>query len=114
MPAKFKDALRKLDSVDKHIQNVQSGRSGTTGEESMISKLSIVLEAFNKCAKQTNLKINKITVSNKNIRIEGDTSSKPNTLKFFESVKEKLEIVQFNNETKSHRDVFSLTAATKK
>jgi hypothetical protein len=114
MPAKFKDALRKLNSVDKHIQNVQSGRSGTTGEESMISKLAIVLEAFTKCANQTNLKINKISVNNKNIRIEGDTSSKPNTLKFFESVKEKLEIVQFNNETKSHRDVFSLTAATKK
>ena len=114
LPTKFRDALRKLSSEDRRIQNIQSGRSGATGEESMMSKLALVLEAFTKVAKPTNLKIDKISVNNKNIRIEGDTSSKSNTLKFFESVKEKLEIVQFSNEFKSNRDVFSITAATKK
>ncbi len=114
LPTKFRDALRKLSSEDRRIQNIQSGRSGATGEESMMSKLTLVLEAFNKVAKPTDLKISKVSVSTKNIRIEGDTSSRGNTLKFFESVKEKFEILQSMNDFKSRRDVFSITVATKK
>lgn len=114
LPAKFKDALRKLSSEDRRIQNVQSGRSGTTGEESMMSKLTLVLEAFNKVAKATNLKINKVSVTSKNIRIEGDTSSRNNTNKLFAAVREKLEIVQFNYDLKAGRDVFSITVVPKK
>jgi hypothetical protein len=113
LPANFTSALKRLSSEDRRIQNVQSGRSGATGEESMMSKLALVLEAFNKCAKQTNLKINKVSVNTKNIRIEGDTSSRSNTNKLFETVKEKLEIEQFNYDLKSGRDVFSITVVTK-
>jgi hypothetical protein len=113
LPTKFRDALRKLSSEDRRIQNQQSGRSDT-GEESMMSKLALLLEAFNKCAKPTNLKINKVSVNTKNIRVEGDTSSRSNTNKFFETVKEKLKIEQFNYDLKSGRDVFSITVVTKK
>jgi hypothetical protein len=114
LPANFTSALKRLSSEDRRIQNVQSGRSGATGEESMMSKLALVLEAFNKCAKQTNLKINKVSVTAKNIRIEGDTSSRGNTEKLFAAVKEKLDMVQFNYDLKSGRDVFSITVVTKK
>jgi len=115
LPAKFKDALRRLNSVDRHIQNVQSGRSGATGEESMLSKLTLVLESFNKCAKPTNLKINKVSVSTKNIRIEGDTSSRSNTEKFFAAVREKLQIEQFDYKMdENRRDSFHLTVVPKK
>jgi len=114
LPAKFKDAVRKLGSEDRRIQNVQSGRSGATGEESMMSKLTLVLEAFNKCAAPTNLKINKISVTTKNIRIEGDTSSRSNTNKLFATVKEKLDVVQFNYDLKAGRDIFSITVVPKK
>jgi hypothetical protein len=113
LPANFTNALKRLSSEDRRIQNVQSGRSGATGEESMMSKLALVLEAFNKCAKPTDLKINKVSVNTKNIRIEGDTSSRSNTLKFFAAVREKLKIEQFNYDLKSGRDVFSITAVTK-
>ena len=113
LPTKFRDAVRRLSSEDRRIQNQQSGRSDT-GEESMMSKLALVLEAFNKCAKPTNLKINKVSVTTKNIRIQGDTSSRSNTNKLFATVKEKLEIVQFNYDLKSGRDVFSMTVVTKK
>ena len=113
LPAKFTNALKRLSSEDRRIQNQQSGRSDT-GEESMMSKLALVLESFTKCAEQTDLKINKISVTTKNIRIEGDTSSRSNTLKFFAAVREKLEIVQFNYDLKSGRDVFSITIVTKK
>ncbi|MFQ5772690.1 MAG: hypothetical protein ACE5HX_19295, partial [bacterium] len=84
------------------------------GEESMMSKLTLVLEAFNKCAARTNLKINKVSVTEKNIRIEGDTSSRSNTNKLFATVKEKLDVVQFNYDLKAGRDVFSITVVPKK
>lgn len=114
MPAKFRDAMRKLSSEDRRIQYHQSGRSGTTGEESMMSKLTLVLEAFNKCAASTNLKIDKISINNKNIRIEGDTSSRSNTNKFFATVGEKMVIDQFNYDFKNRRDNFNLTIVPKK
>jgi hypothetical protein len=114
MPAGFTAALRRLSSEDKRIQNVQSGRSGASGEESMMSKLTLVLEAFNKCAVQTNLKINKISVTTRNIRISGDTSSRANTQKFFKAIKEKLEMVQFDYKTENKRDNFNITVVPKK
>ena len=114
LPAKFKDAIRRLTSEDRRIQNVQSGRSGATGEESMMSKLTSVLEAFNKCAASTNLKIDKITITSKFIRIKGDTSSRSNTNKFFATVREKMVIDQFNYDFKNRRDNFNLTIAPKK
>ncbi len=114
LPTKFSTAKRNLGSILRHIKDVQSGRSGATGEESMLSKLTLVLEAFNKCAAPTNLKINKVSVTTKNIRIEGDTSSRSNTHKLFAAVREKLEIVQFNYDLKARRDNFSMTVVPKK
>ena len=114
LPAKFRDALRKLSSEDRRIQYHQSGRSGTTGEESMMSKLTLVIEAFNKCAAPTNLKINEVWVIEKNIRIKGDTSSRSNTNKLFATVKEKLDVVQFRYDLKAGRDIFSITVVPKK
>ncbi|MHC4110562.1 MAG: hypothetical protein ACYSUY_05765 [Planctomycetota bacterium] len=115
LPAKFKDAVRKLRKEDDRIQRVQSGRSGTTGEESMMSKLTLVLEAFNKCAAATNLKINKVSVTEKNIRIEGDTASMQKTLELRKSIeKSNLEILQDNIIEKNRRSVFSITVVPKK
>jgi hypothetical protein len=115
LPTKFRDALRKLSSEDRRIQNIQSGRSGATGEESMMSKLALVLEAFNKCAKQTNLKINKVSVTEKNIRIEGDTASFNKTLELRKSIEQSnLEILQDNISEKNRRSVFSITVVSKK
>lgn len=114
LPARFTDAARKLRSEDRRIQDVQSGRFGAAGEESMLSKLTLVLEAFNNCAAATNLKISKVSVAEKNIRIEGDTSSRSNTEKLFAAVKEKLDMVQFNYDSKSGRDNFSITVVPKK
>jgi hypothetical protein len=112
LPAKF--PTKRLESELGRIRDVQSGRFGAAGDESMLSKLTLIFEAFNKCAAQTNLKISKISVTEKNIRIEGDTSSRGNTEKFFAAVKEKLEIVQFNYDSKSVRDNFSITVVPKK
>lgn len=115
LPAKFKDALRKLSSEDRRIQYHQSGRFGATGEESMLSKLTLVLQAFNKCAAPTNLKINKVSITTKNIRIEGDTASFKKTLELRKSIeKSNLVILQDNLTEKSGRSNFSITVVPKK
>jgi hypothetical protein len=113
LPDKF--PTKRLESELGRIQDVQSGRSGAAGEESMLSKLTLVLEAFNKCATPTNLKISKVSVTERNIRIEGDTSSRSNTEKLFAAVKEKLDMVQFNfGSGTTGRDNFSMTVVPKK
>jgi len=114
LPDKFVTVQKRLDGELRRIKDVQSGRFGAAGEESMLSKLTLVLEAFNNCAAATNLKISKVSVTEKNIRIEGDTSSRSNTEKLFAAVKEKLDIVQFNYDSKSGRDNFSITVVPKK
>ena len=108
------DPVNKLRGELRRIRDVKSGQFSVTGEESIAAKLTLVLEAFNKCAAQTDLKIDKIYITAKNIRLEGDTSSRKNTLKLFEAIKGKLEILQYRYDLKSGRDSFSITVVPKK
>jgi hypothetical protein len=74
-----------------------------------------VLEAFNKCAEQTNLNIDSISITTRTISIAGDTSSRENTLKLFDAIREsKLDILQQNLDAKGGRDNFSITVTPKK
>ncbi len=115
LPAKFKDAVKKLKSEVRRIENVKKGQLSATGELSVAAKLTKVLEAFNSCAAQTNLKIETISISAKTIRIVGDTSSRKNTLKLRKSIeKSRLKILKDTLELKGGRDVFSITVVPKK
>lgn len=107
--------LRKLESELRHIRDVKSGLSSVTGEESISSKLTMVLEAFNNCAGETNLEIESISITARNIAVTGSTSSRTNTLKLFEAVgKGELEITQQSLSVKGNRDNFSITVMPKK
>jgi hypothetical protein len=107
--------VKKLEGELRRIENVKKGLLSVTGEEAISAKLTLVLEAFNKCAAQTNLNIDSITITTKNISIAGDTSSKENTLKLFDSIKNSgLEIIQQNLDAKGGRDNFSITVVPKK
>jgi hypothetical protein len=107
--------VKKLEGELKRVENVKKGLLGDTGEESVSAKLTLVLEAFNKCAAQTNLNIDSVSIGTKTITIAGDTSSKDNTLKLFEAIKNSgLEIVQQNLDAKGGRDNFSITVVPKK
>lgn len=109
--AKGEDPVKSLQTEERRIKDLKSGVLSATGEKSVPAKLTMVFEAFNRVAKETNLKVDKISISNKNITITGDTSSRSNTLKFFESItKSKMEMVQKSVETKAGRDVFTMTA----
>jgi hypothetical protein len=114
MPPPKTNPVKKLEGELRRIENVKKGLLSVTGEESISAKLTLVLEAFNKCAEQTNLNIDSVTIATKTISITGDTSSKENTLKLFEAIKSSgLEIVQQNLDTKGGRDNFSITVVPK-
>ncbi len=98
----------------RRIKAIKSGQLGATGEESIPVKLTLVLEAFNKSAAQTGLRIETITITNRNINIVGDTSSRNNTLKLFEALKSvNLDVQQQYLAPKTDRDTFSITVAPK-
>jgi len=104
------DPVKKLAGELKRIENVRKGLLSVTGEEYISAKLTLVLDAFNKCAAQTNLNIDSITISTRTISIAGDTSSRENTLKLFDAIRQsRLEIQQQDLDAKGGRDNFSIT-----
>jgi hypothetical protein len=107
--------VKKLTGELKRIENVRKGLLSVTGEESISAKLTLVLEAFNKCAAQTNLNIGSITITTRTISIAGDTSSRENTLKLFDAIRQsRLEIMQQDLDAKGGRDNFSITVTPTK
>jgi predicted RNA binding protein with dsRBD fold (UPF0201 family) len=113
-PAKS-DPVKKLAGELRRIESVKKGLLSVTGEESISAKLTLVLEAFNKCAAQTNLNIDSIAITTKTISIAGDTSSRENTLKLFDAIRNSgLEILQQYLDAKGGRDNFSITVVPKK
>jgi hypothetical protein len=107
--------VKKLESELRHVRDIKSGLSSVTGEESVSSKLTMVLEAFNSCAAETNLDIESISITARSISITGSTSSRTNTLKLFEAVgKGGLEILQQSLSAKGSRDDFIITVMPKK
>lgn len=114
LPPKFKDAVKDLNKVRNHIENVKQGLLSATGEESVAAKLTLLLKAFNECAAQTNLNIDKISISAKNIGITGDTSSRKNTLKLFDVIRKSGLVITYRFTSEGGRDKFSITAVAQK
>jgi hypothetical protein len=85
------------------------------GEASISVKLTMVLDAFNKCAKKVGLNVDSISITPANISIEGDTASRRDTLSLFEALKEGgLNVLQQRLDSKGGRDIFRITVETKK
>jgi hypothetical protein len=107
-------ALRKLGSELRRIKDAKKGLITIKGEKSISSKLTMVLAAFNKCAKQTDLNIKSVNITAKNINIIGDTSRRQNTLKFFETLRNNgLDVLKPGYEQKGARDHFNTSVAPK-
>jgi len=110
---KMRDAVRKLGGLLRRIESEKKGL--ITDEESVSSKLTLVLNAFNKCAAQTNLNIKSISITARDISITGDTSNRRNTLAFFDTVRKSgLEISKEAYSAKGARDTFTITVVPKK
>jgi len=107
-------AVRKLGSELRRIRDAKKGLITIKGEKSISSKLTMVLTAFNKCAAQTNLNIKSVNITAKNVTITGDASSRQNTLKFFETLRNNsLEVLKPGYEQKGGRDHFSIIVEPK-
>ena len=110
---KIRDGVRKLSSLLRRIESEKKGL--ITDEEAVSSKLTLVLDAFKKCAAQTNLNIKSISVTARDISITGDTSNRRNTLAFFDTVRKSgLEISKEAFGAKGARDTFAITVVPKK
>jgi hypothetical protein len=108
-------AVRKLRGELGRIAAAKKGLTTIKGEKSVSSKLTLVLSAFNKCAKQANLNIKSVTITARDIIITGDTSSRQNTQKFFNAVRNNgLEILRPSYNSKGGRDNFNITVMPKK
>lgn len=106
---------KKLSGELRRIKDVKSGQFSVAGRQSVSARLTFLLEAFNKCAKQTNLNINSISITKKVISVAGDTSSRKSTLKLFDSIKKnKLNILQQRLDAKGGRDNFRITIEPKR
>jgi len=113
MPSKLTVARKDLKKARDHIERVRSGQLSATGEQSVPARLTAVLQAFNAVASQTNLKIEKISVTARNITITGDTSNRSNTLQLLAEIKKTMNVQQENLGTQAGRDTFSITAVPK-
>jgi len=116
LPDTFSEAVRKLGSELRRIRDVRSGLISIQGEESISSKLTLVLEALNKCAAQTDLNIDSISITTTAISIAGETSSASSTQKLREAIIEKKlgNLQERVSPAKSGRNSFSITITPEK
>ena len=116
LPAKTEpvEAVRKLRTELGRIRDAKKGLITIKGEKSISSKLTLVLTAFNACAAQTKLNIKSVTITAKDIIVTGDTSSRQNTLKFFETLRNNgLDVLKPGYNLKGGRDYFNTIIAPK-
>jgi hypothetical protein len=109
---KIKDAVRELGRLQRRIENEKKGLNPEA--KPISSNLTLVLTAFNECAEQTNLNIDTITITAKDIMITGDTSNRQKRQKLFETVRKNgLEIIRERYEFKENRENFNITVTPK-
>ncbi|UCE49558.1 MAG: hypothetical protein JSW47_05320 [Phycisphaerales bacterium] len=100
-----KKAIRELTNLKRKIER---GRKGLDPSDKLVSsKLTLVLVAFNKCAKQTDLNVKSINISGDNITITGDTSSQSGQV-LYKAIKDSgLQILKEGGEPKAGRLTFN-------
>jgi hypothetical protein len=100
-----------IKNLNYELGKVENENDGIiTAEASASSKLTLVLKAFIECAKQTSLKIKSIDITEKNIVISGDISSKTITLiDILKKTGLNVKSSNIQHEDRTNRDVFTLT-----
>jgi len=79
-------------------------------DESIPAKLTRIFEALEDSPSRIDLRIDNISITQKSIRITGDTNRRSGTLSLFNSLKKKnFKILQQNLTQKGNRDTFSIT-----
>lgn len=114
LPAKFSEALRQLKKERDRLERYEKGRVNAEGEKTTSAKLTMTLEAFNKCAKKTDLQIDSINITSKYVRLTGSTSSYNSSMELRKALTESdLEILNEELFSKGGRHNFSITLDAK-
>ncbi|MHC4132889.1 MAG: hypothetical protein ACYSSP_01345 [Planctomycetota bacterium] len=114
-PDKRTTPKRQLERELARIRNEKSGQLGSTGSESLTARLTRILLAFNKCAKQTKLNIDTINITTKTITLAGSTSENKKTLQLKDSLETNgLKVANNSMEEKGGRGNFRMTINIKK
>lgn len=113
------DTVKKaVDDLKKDLKNlkIEKGIIEGAAQESLSGKLKLVLEALSNCAAKTDLRIDTITISTKNIHVNGSTSSRSNTINgVFDAMKKAGLKLQDNRiTTEADRDNFDMTLEPEK
>jgi len=104
-----------VDRLNGALRGVERKTGGRIDPKSLRDKLELVLQALNACAAETDLKIDVITLSAQSVTINGDTSSRPNTLKVFAAIgKTGLTLTKTGFDSKGDRDTFTVGVEPKK
>jgi hypothetical protein len=85
LPPKIKDAVNELKKMLDQIKKEQGIDGGS--HESVSANLKLVLEAITSCIGQTDLKVDTITVGEKNIIMDGTVSNQGNASVVFDALK---------------------------
>ena len=108
-----KKAVSNLGSLLRRIKAEKMGLD--PGQKSISSNLTLVLTAFNTCAKETGLKISSLTITDENIIVTADVSNRQNRQTLFDALRKGgLDIVQQGYELAAGRESFHITLKPKK
>ncbi len=93
-----------------NAKRVQEGL-GPGDDKSVPAKLTFLLEAINNSPKTVDVSVQKIAVTDRTMRVKGDTNSRKSTLDMFEAIKKhpKLKFGSERMEIVGARDVFEFT-----
>ena len=110
LPSTMKQAVSDLERTKRILKAEKTGIGAD--QESVSAKMTLVLQALNKCAKQTNLSIKEVTITGPNITVVGATSSRQNTNVVLDAMTR--EGLQVNNHTVGENGEFSVTLEIKR
>jgi len=106
--------IYQLNSTKRRIESIKRGQLSITGEESISARLTLVLQAFNSCASRTNLEIDSISITTRNITVAGSTSSERNTLELRNALQDAgLAINRETAQSRGGRNSFTFTLEPK-
>jgi len=106
LPARMGAAVQKLKGA---LRRLEAEKGGSVDPKSISAKLTLVLKALNSCAAQTDLNIDVITLTADSTTLNGDTSSRSNTLKVFSAMeKAGLTLQKTGYSQKGQRNTFTV------
>jgi hypothetical protein len=100
-----------VDRLRSALRRLQNDKTGVMEQGSIAAKLTSVLQGINGCARQTDLNIRSVVITDTSIVVNGDTSSRENTVNGLRAAMEKvgLKVDRQGLSREGERDVFSIS-----